>query len=207
MLSIFYTYGIRGDLDLLPRLYTYIKELRGRGETRVAPTDDGFLLLDLGNSCSPDVWHCAVTGGRSTLIVMDAMGYHAARVALKAEAREKLRDNLMGLALVDGDHPWQDGDVLVTSDSGRGGSQTLPYSLHIVLAPASETRLDGHTLSLRGVKAGQVGMALVNEQSLLSDHAVYDLPLDALPDPTITATVDFVLNEARRLERKPHGQL
>jgi hypothetical protein len=160
------------------------------------------LLLDLGNSCSPDVWHCAVTGGRSTLIVLDAMGYHAARVSLDAGAREKLRDNRLGLALIDDEHPWQDDNILITADYGRVGSQTLSYTLHIALSPAAETRLDEHRLSLRGVNAAQVGMARLSDEPLLLDHTIDNLPADTLPDPTITATIDFVLNEARLLQRK-----
>jgi hypothetical protein len=210
MLSIFYTNYIRGNLDLLPRLYTFIKALRGRGDLAAAgrPYEievNRFLLLDLGNSCSPEVWHCVVTSGRSTLIVMDAMGYHAARVSLDADSRDKLRDNLLGLTLVDDEHPWQDEAIFITSGFGRGGSQTVPYALQIVLFPAAETRLDGLTLSLAGVNAGQVGMAMVSDKPTLLTHTIYDMPSDTLPDPTITATIDFVLNEARLLQRKRQG--
>lgn len=206
VLSIFYTANIRGDLDVLPRLYTFIKALRGQGEPAVRPDDarddNRFLLLDLGESCAPEVWHCAVTGGRSALIVLDAMGFHAARAGLDAAARDRLRANLLAMALVDDDHPWQENNVLVTSDPGRGGSETLPYALQIALSPASETRLDGRTLWLAGVKTAQVGVVQVNDVPALIHHAVYDLPSTTLPDPTITAAVDFVLSEARQLQRK-----
>ncbi len=91
-LSILYTANIRGDLALLPRLYTFLKSLQA-DLRQFAPEDESevmlcavqprpvqTLLLDLGDSCAPDVWHCAATGGRSTLIALDAMGYHAANV-------------------------------------------------------------------------------------------------------------------------------
>ncbi|MBI5668535.1 MAG: hypothetical protein HZC41_11065 [Chloroflexi bacterium] len=190
----------------MPRLYTFIKALRSRDELPGRPydtrDDSRFLLLDLGDSCAPEVWHCAVTGGRSALIVLDAMGYHAARVNLDAAAHDRLRANLLAMALVDDDHPWQENAILLTSN-GRGDLLGRPYALHIVLSPAAETRLDGGTLSLAAVKAGQVGVVQVSNEPALIHHTVYDLPPTALPDPTITAAVDFVLSEARQLQRKP----
>ena len=126
-LSILYTAGIRGDLDTLPRLFTFIKELR-RDITRFRPEDEEVmlcavqppevrtLLLDLGDSCAPDVWHCAATDGRSTLIALDAMGYTAANVSgqITPASRAKLDENLLAMALVDDEHPWESDSLLVT---------------------------------------------------------------------------------------------
>src|SRR5688572_29658141 len=101
-LSILYTQDIRGDLDLLPRLYTFLRQIRQQAQRfedeadvmvcQVQPPDRRILLLDVGGSCAADVWHCEATQGRSTLIVLDAMGYNAAGVAgqLDTEGREKL---------------------------------------------------------------------------------------------------------------------
>jgi hypothetical protein len=218
-LSILYTANIRGDLELLPRLHTFIKSLnqdiaRFRPEDEadvmlcaVQPPSVRTLLLDLGDSCADDVWHCAATGGRSTLIALDAMGYHAANVngILSAEGRAKLTDNVMGMALVDGEHVWTDGDLVITHADGEVLSATNPYNLHIVLAPANRTRLALNTLNLGGVERGQVGTAYIggmnSDPTLLAD-AIFDLPSSALPDPTISAAVQFVTNEARRYVRK-----
>src|SRR4029453_1362356 len=87
------------------------------------------LLLDLGDSCAADVWHCAATGGRSTLIALDAMGYHAANVSglLSPESRAKLAENLMEMALVDTEHPREiEGVMLSTlSPDVRQSADTL----------------------------------------------------------------------------------
>jgi hypothetical protein len=213
-LVIFYTANLGGDLDLLPRLYTFIRQLRNQTADvendvmlcMIEPVNYRTLLLDLGNSCTPDVWHCDATGGRSTLMVMDAMGYDAANVAgfLTAEGRSKLEANI-GVRLVDVTHSWQDDDVFITNGSRRGEPPSDPYSIHIALTPATTTRLEGSTLQLAMVNAGQVGMAQVASiggNLTLAANEVFDLPATTPPDPTIAATVEFVVSEARQYERK-----
>jgi hypothetical protein len=210
-LVLLYTANLRGDLELLPRLYTFIRQLKAQPVDlendvmlcMVEPVNFRTLLLDLGNSCAPDVWHCAVTGGRSTLVVLDAMGYQAANVAgfLSAEARAKLEHDV-SVALIDHAHTWQDGDVFVTNGTRRGESPVHPYSLHIVLASATATRIEGDTLYLAPVNGGQVGMAQVSAAGVLLAHEIFELPSGTPPDATIAATVDFVVSEARFLRRK-----
>jgi len=220
-LSILYTANIRGNLELLPRLYTFIRSLhqdmlRFRPEDEddvllcpVQPPPMRTLLLDLGDSCAPDVWHCAATGGRSTLIVLDAMGYHAANVTgiLSAEGRAKLTANVMGMALVDAEHPWDNDGVLITTDAftHHASRITHDFNLHIVLTPVHTTRLAMHTLYLGHVEAGQVGTAYIgggdSDPALLAD-AIFDLPPAAPPDATISGTVEFVTHEARRYAHK-----
>ncbi|MEO8610256.1 MAG: hypothetical protein ABI690_20340 [Chloroflexota bacterium] len=225
-LSIFYTAHIRGDLALLPPLYTFLKSLRA-DLAQFAPEDEAevmqcavqppsarTLLLDLGDSCAPDVWHCTATEGRSTLIALDAMGYHAANVTgiLSAESRAKLAENAMGMALVDFDHPWQDqGMILSTfSPNMRPSADTLAglSKLHISVTADTTTRMIGHLLYLARVESGQVGTAYIggtdSDPQLLAD-AVFDLPANTPPDPTISGTVDFVTNEARFFAKR-HGE-
>jgi hypothetical protein len=219
-LHILYTANLRGNLELLPRLYTFIKQLR-RDVIRFAPEDEDevmvchvqpptpprILLLDLGDSCAPDAWHCAATGGRSMLIALDAMGYDAANVTglLTAESRDKLRENILGMALVDENQTWANGDIQVVGDARRGGGQSLPYKANIDLNLSDKTRLEGRMLSLARVEGGQVGTAQVgglDAQPVLLAHAIFDLPPNTAPDPTIAGTVDFILAEARRYTRK-----
>jgi hypothetical protein len=173
-LSILYTANIRGDLTLLPRLYTFIKSLQAdirhfepENEDEVMlcavqPRPLQTLLLDLGDSCAPDVWHCAATGGRSILIALDAMGYHAANVTgiLLPESRSKLAENVMSMGLVDEAHDWMNGSLWFTHD-GRGLSATNPYSLRISLTPVTTTRLALDTLHLAQIEAGQIGTAYI----------------------------------------------
>lgn len=215
-LLVLYTANIRGDLDLLPRLYTFIRHVKAQpfedeSEVMLCPVQPipvKTVLLDLGNSCVPGAWHCAATGGRSTLMVLDAMGYQAVNIAgvLTDEARERLKTNVMTAALIDNTTVWHNGDVLVTT--GKGDSSNHPHKIHIVCTPADPTRLEGRTLFLAGVFAGQVGIArldIAGGVKLLS-HEIVMLPPTTLPDATIAATVDFVADEARYFQRRRDHQ-
>jgi hypothetical protein len=201
-LTLLYTQRIRGDLALLPRLYTFLRQLRGEhgagGQT---------LLLDLGESCAPEVFPCALTGGRSTLIALDAMGYHAANVCgwLTASDRERLEAAHLQTAQVDDAHPLVN-DALVLFTGQR--VPILPEreaALAVALDPAEATQLDVAALRLGAVESGQVGMARLvwrEGQPSLVAQGVYALPLDTLPDATIAGTVEFILSEARYTQKR-----
>ena len=165
------------------------------------------LLLDLGESCSPDVWHCEVSGGRSTLVVLDGMGYAAARVEDAAAKRAKMGGGVQ-IALVDGDNPARIDDLLITADDRRGDLSGRP-DLQIVLMPSAETRLEGNVLHLAAVEGGQVGAAQLTQivgRWSLTAHEIHDLPRRTQPDPTISASVEFVLSEARYAQsRRANG--
>lgn len=209
-LTILYTANLRGDLDLLPRLYTFIRQLKAQrveDETDVMlcpvePPPQKVMLLDLGNSCASEVWHCAATGGRSTLMVLDAMGYHAAAVQLTNEGRERLKANTLTTAVVDENTYWQDDGVLITLD--KKGGEALPYHyLRVVLTPSGKTQLGEKLLELEKVNAGQIGMARIDltGKPRLIAQGIFEIPSGTLPDPTIAATVDFVTDEARYFQR------
>lgn len=217
-LTVLYTGNLRGDLALLPRMYSFIKQLRAHySEEAVTLCEDDpapanptgkVLLLDLGNSCTPDVWHCAVTGGRSTLVVLDSMGYAAANVSdfLASDAREKLGD-MMRIALVDDRHPAEIEDIIYTVDQRRGGKRTAPtpYRISIMLHPSNTTNFEHNTLTLAPVEAGQIGVARLCTKKTpyeLEEHTVFDLPRQAQPDPTIAGMVDFVLSEAKYAQKR-----
>ncbi len=260
-LTILYTYGLRGDLDVLPKLYSFLRQLQAHYREEVVPVcsldpaqaPGRVLLLDLGDSCAAEVWHCEVTGGRSTLVVLDGMGYDAARVDEAAVKRAKLGGGVR-IALVDGENPAEIEDVAITAEADQGDSATppprpsvasppriqggartpivahagrvksgdgesvsnpgevlaaqvltRPYGLQIVLRPADETRLDGSVLRLAAISGGQVGAAqltrLIGRWSLTT-HEIHDLPRRVLPDPTISASVEFVLSEARYAQQR-----
>ena len=207
LLHILYTSHIRGDLDLLPRLHTFLKQMKSAPLDEdedvmicaVEPVVRRTLLLDLGEACAPEVWHCLATGGRSVLIGLDAMGYAAANVTglLTSEARVRLGDNLMGMALVDEEHPWQDDDLVVTA---RQDEPSLPMLLQISLTATETTRLDGNRLRLASVQSGQVGIAHISRAGsnpVVRAAGIFDLPRTTPPDPTIAGTVDFIMSEAR----------
>ena len=208
-LSILYTYNLRGDLDRLPRLHTFLRTLRAQVQRfeddaavdvcALTPPVRQVLLVDIGSSCSADVWHCAVTGGRSTVIVLDAMGYDAVHVsgARAPGARERLTDAVQ-LALVD-----------------AGGGLTLPelcvtaapladkHSLQLVLQPRDEAVLAGNLLYPARIAGDEVGVLhIASGTPRLSAFHRFTLPASTPPDPTIAGTVDFVLSEARYLQKK-----
>ncbi len=191
-LRILYTGNLHGDLALLPRLYTFIRSL-GKVD----------LLLDTGNACDNSLWHCAVTGGRSTLHVLDAMGYHAANVEgyLTPEARAKLAKQALGVHLIDSGESWGQAGAYITT----GPVEDDAHDLHIVLAPADSTQMQGRSLSLAALDAGQVGRVILDDLSIV-EQQVLDLPPGTLPDPTIAATVEFVLDEARYTQRRHSGE-
>lgn len=196
-LTIIYTANLRGDLELLPRLYTYLQKLKSEANNPV-------LLLDLGHSCAADVWHCAVTGGRSTLVILDGMGYHAANVTgfLEASQRDKLR-NSMTTGMVDEQHSWRyhvppvrDETIIIS------GIETPALSLCIVAAPTTATQFNSRTLWLQGIEKGQVGLVEVDVPALkILSQTIFDMPSGLKPDATIAASVEFVEEEAQFLRK------
>jgi len=191
-LTIFYTGGLRGDLALLPRLYTFLRALRAE----LTSAGERALLFDLGEACVPGVWHCDATGGRSALLALDALGCNAARAdGLSAADRAKLTSSLLRLTPVDADHPWREGGVCACV-------LPEPCALCVVLAPAASTALNGHALRLQGVRAGEIGAARVGPGPALLSASIHTMPASTLPNATIAAVVDFVLDEARRFARR-----
>lgn len=228
MLHILYTANLRGKLEFLPRLHTFIKQLKALpivDESDVMlcavqpPTPPRTVLLDLGYASDPAVWHCAATEGRSMLIALDAMGYDAANVRgmLSVESRARLKDNLMGMALVD-DAETDAKNRVPTNHDDRVGTPLWASALHsikdegreitISLVPSSRTHLKDGIVFLADVQAGQVGIAQItrdNNHLALQAHAIFDLPPDTPPDPTIAGTVEFILSEANRYRQKHSG--
>lgn len=196
-LTIFYTGNIQGDLALLPRLYTFLQQLRRSQNAKP-------LLLDLGAACVPEVWHCAATGGRSVPIVLDGMGYHAANVQgmLAAAGRDKLK-NLISMALVAEGHAWRfnmpplrDDGILIS---------TLPapaLKLCILLKPAEKTFIEDKILHLQRVGAGEVGIVNLDlsDEPQLIHQSIHVMPAHIAADITILAAVELVESEAKRTE-------
>lgn len=192
-LTLLYTYGIKGQLDLLPRLYTFIRQLK-----RDLPPTDRTYLIDLGQTCDPEVWPCAVTQGRSTLFVMDAMGYSVANIngQLAPQSYEKLRDQAM-IHLVDKGGPYLDHGILFCV--GEADS-VLNSSLVVMVEPAEANQLVDNTLYLLPVLAGQIGVVQIFGGA--ARFEVRTMPEGTAIDPTIAGAVDFVRDEARYYEKR-----
>lgn len=208
-LSILYTGNLRGDLELLPRLFTFLRQLRAQAQRfedeadvnvcALQPPVRRVLLVDAGNSCSGDVWHCALTGGRSTIMVLDAMGYDAVQVsgALTPDASERLKGAVQ-LTLVDADGGLTLPDLRVTAAPEPGYS-----GLQLVLQARDDALLDGRLLYPARLAAGEVGILhIAAGPPKLSAHHRFTLTASMPPDPTIAGTVDFVLSEARYLQKR-----
>lgn len=194
-LNLLYSCDLRGDLALLPRLYSLIARLK-------SGTDAPTLLLDLGNACSDAAWHCRETGGRSMLIALDAMGCDAANAAgMAAEERELLRGQVT-VALIDEKTQWR--RDIGGKRIGLALSPRADADLTICLARSSRTELNGSILRLRRVKGAELGQAVIDISAsprIVSSttHAVTrDLP----QNPSIAAAVSFIESEARLFQRK-----
>ncbi len=194
-LTLLYTAGVAGDLALLPRLHTFMQRLK--------PAErQGTLLLDLGGSCADSVWHCQATGGRSTLIVLDGMGFHAANVegALDSENHEKLAEQVT-MALIDERRDWQYHLPPVRDPSIVATMRPLDSAarLQIMMMPATITRIKLNVLHLQAVHVGQVGEAVVDLSGgpRMVSANVHDLPPETPPNPSIAGAVEFVEAEAR----------
>ncbi|MCY4021684.1 MAG: hypothetical protein OXG39_19955 [Chloroflexi bacterium] len=199
-LSLLYSANLRGDIALLPRLFTFIQRLKSNEGL-------GSLILDLGKACHGAVPHCRQTGGRSMLIALDGMGYHAANIEGALDARDRRRvDEQVTMALVDRANDWR---YRAPPREDTGIRLTLrpnsaPARLQICLEPAGRTRMEGNVLFLRDVCAGQVGTASVDlrPSPRLRDSAILDLPPDTPPNPGITSAIEFIESEARLFHRK-----
>ena len=159
------------------------------------------------------------------------MGFDAARVDDAAAIRAQIGDSVR-LALVDEATPHRVEDVEILIDdltplrfaqpplstAWRGesspgrteGSRVSRGEVQISLAPADATHLDGDRLYLAGLSGSeQVGVAQLTrilDRWALVAHEIHDVPRRALPDPTIAASVEFVLSEARYAQKRRSGQ-
>lgn len=191
-LTLLYTHQLHGELALLPRLFTRLRERRAAARGRV-------LVFDLGESCAPDVWHCEVTGGRSTLVALDGMGYDAARLdaLVMHGAREKMGE-FVQLALVDPVTPFVTGDLCAFTDF-YPEQQATAITLKIRLDADETTQVNGGLLTLMSVPGGTIGEVrlLHGEGGWHIEEQASFISSDALPDPTIAGVVDFITSEAR----------
>src|SRR5205085_5480528 len=133
----------------LPRIYSFLRQLKAyyASEEVVAlcALDPALppgstLLLDLGDNCAPDVWHCQVSGGRSTLVVLDGMGYDAVRVEDAAGKQAKMGDSVR-VTLVDEERSFALEDVQIMDRIRLESAQNL---LKIQLFPAEFTHFENN---------------------------------------------------------------
>ena len=181
---------------LLPRMARLLWQLKrtATGITRV---------FDMGEACSPTSSLCEWTEGRAVIIVLDAMGYDAIHVNgyVSENAREKLAENYLHAVLVHAEQSYTD-DVL------QFGAHPLPNRVHIPIQTSLPPHPDTLTFPLPVLSAGQIGRVVLtlDEGQPVSQFTLFDLPADVLPEPTIMATIDFVMDEARYFQKVKERQ-
>ena len=199
-LTILYTANIQGNIHMLPRLYTFLQTLK--------PIErQGTLILDLGNSCTDKVWHCKITKGRSTLIILDAMGFHAANIddILDDMNREKVSETIT-MGLVNAKHAWTYHIPPMTDETIQATVNPIDETarLQICLSPTKSTYIEDNILHLANVPTKHIGIVkvdLANHPSI-TDQNTYKLPDNTPPNPTIVASVEFVESEARYFQKQ-----
>jgi hypothetical protein len=196
-LTILYTGGIHGQLDLVPRLATFLWRLR-------AAVAGDVLLLDTGNACDETRPDCADSDGRAAVILLDAVGYHALNVTgyIDAPARQRLHENYLNAGLADADHAWISAGGMAYSVAPPSDR---PHTLHIALQTGDASTVSPqptlhtiHTVMLGAVTVGQVGVVTVRYDvagaELLSSR-VEVMPPHTPPDATIAGTLEFIRDE------------
>lgn len=198
ILTILYTQNIRGDLQYLPRLYTFLQNLKHKFDSKA-------LLLDIGNACADDVWHCEVTKGRSTVTVMDAMGYHAVNVAdfMGDSERDSLATNV-STGLVTERHMWRyfvpplrDEDIVIA------GQATPAMKLCIIASPAEQNLLENRMLHLKTLEKSEIGLVQVDMQKMaITKEEIFTPPKGFKPNASIAASVELIEEEARFAQKR-----
>ena len=210
--NIFYTQDLRGDLHRFPYLYTFLQTLREHYVVYSPDDPETYpdLLLDLGGACTDSAWHCQVTGGRSALVVLDGMGYHALNIdgALTAIDRAKIAPHIQA-ALVDANNDWHYEIPPITDSSIRVGINNASdnYRCQIQLQAQAATQVVGNTLQLGYVPSFSVGVVqlYIEDNVKIAFHLTEEMPADLHPNPSIVAAVEFVEGEARYYQSQhPH---
>ncbi len=205
MLTLLYTANLRGELAILPRLFSLI-----RREQQAAPTP--AVLLDLGDSCIVESWICEATQGRAPFLVLDSMGYDGAviggpeRVPIPPSSLRKLAGDVSLRFIV-----WNRSATL----SRRGASVMLVTGS----APAPEdtgfVRIDRAAATLPDVGAqpvlgdvpqghlARVDIAL--PAWIVQAARLIELTPEVPADPTIAAVVELVESEARSYAQQQGG--
>lgn len=176
------TANIGGDLAYMPRLFTVMKHLKQSLATKV-------FLIDAGRACSEESWVCVATENRAPFIVMDGMAYNIAFAdGLTPQRRDFLQEQMFTRLIFEtGEVTYED----ITLTIQRKFDLTEPV-------------LENHLLKLPLPPKGIIQHLEINQNSIHQNELI-EVPLTILPDPTITATVEFVMGEARYYLKKQEG--
>lgn len=216
--TIFYTVSLRGELRLLPYLFSHIKQQR-------ATTAGVTLLVDLGESCRMDWPICRLTEGRALLVAMDSMGYDAYHLPpdepMMADmtTQAKLRNTVLGAVLGVGESKIvtkkiaEEQYIQVRLAGGDIPPESLPempltIQLHRGLPLASRV-IDPTTVLIEDQRQdrisplGRVDLRLNRERQEVELLDVQRLPIPTgiMPEPSISSVVEFVESEIQLAAR------
>lgn len=217
-ITLLYTAALEGQLALLPRLFTCLRQERVSASGPV-------LLVDLGRSCVPGAWLCDSTGGRGMLVAMDAMGYDAFHIGpldmlyMQPAMVNQLRQIIL-TPLAAG--PWiatvHRAELTFTFANAAQLPSTNTDSSDLLIGLRLSDRrqveaiwqqsrrvllLDGGAVETSPL-LGRLDAELLPTPPYIRmlDHRFLTLSGEELPDPTIAGVIEFVESEARYAERK-----
>jgi hypothetical protein len=208
--TLLYTANLRGDLAYLPRLATVIQRERRTAE---GPT----LLLDLGDTCSPDSWVCRATQGRAPFLVLDAMGYDAALIGGPEQAPippaslRRLMDQLVMAVIV-----WNRARPIVRSGitlTVAPGDAPLPETGPVICVdrgrdtlPADQVPAHDPVLTIGDAQKGQLARVdMAWPEWTLRAARLVTVAQTTPADPGIAAVAQLVEHEARRYAQEQGG--
>jgi 2',3'-cyclic-nucleotide 2'-phosphodiesterase (5'-nucleotidase family) len=196
--TLLYTANLRGDLALLPRLFTMIQHERRASEGLV-------LLLDLGDTCSVESWVCQATQGRAPFLVLDGMGYDAVLIGGPEKVpipppslRMVAASMVMAVVVWNRARPLTRRGITVTI---APGAAPLPDRSPAIRVDRSTQALpDAHdpVVTLGDVAHGHLARVdLAWPEWTVQAARLLAVSPDVPADPTIAALVEFVESEAR----------
>jgi hypothetical protein len=220
-ITVFYTVSLRGELRLLPYLFSHIKQ------QRAAVSEQGgiSLLVDLGESCRMDWPICRLTEGRALLVAMDAMGYDAFHLSVDEPLltdevmQTRLRNTVLSAVLVAGESKIvtkKIADEQYLKVRIGGGDVSLEPTPEAALTlqlqrglPLASRLLEDHTVLIEDQRQdripplGRVDLRLDRGSGALQLLEVQRLPIPAgiMPEPSITSIVEFVESEVQLAAR------
>lgn len=195
--TVLATANLRGAVETLPqRAALILRERRAAAGLT--------LLLDLGDTCAPESWLCRVTQGRAPFLLLDAIGYDAAFIGgedtpLPPAAYRRLHDRIvMPLFL------WHRTTELVRREqlfAFAAGRATPPPDVPAFRITRDATILaseEAGTIVLGDVPAGHLRRVDIRwPEWTIADARTIALETTEPPEPTISAVLDLVIEEAQ----------
>lgn len=219
-LTVLYTVSVRGELRLLPYLFTLVKQ-----QKYAAPGIT--VLVDLGETCRADWPICRLTEGRALMVAMDGMGYDAFNLTpddpltANIATQNKLRDTVVTAVLTPGQATAitkKIGEEQYVQIRVSGGDETAPpdpdtrvavptvATIYLSKGEALASRItDDAALVVedrresRIPELGRITLRLDGQTGrlVLLDQRRLPIPAGIMPDPSVSSVVEFVESETQ----------